>query len=469
MKKIKFILIQFAIYSILFIGCNKDNEIQSIVDPVTPAFGDFSPKTAFIGDTITISGKNLGTDSNMLIVKFGMIEAKIESVSETSAKVIVPDDIEEANTKIEIISKTTKVTLSKDFKLKAPVVEFISPTSGPAGQQVIITGKGFRKSDKMKQILFGDKIIDAVNPSHDKLTLYVPDGTPVGKYSIYVTVAGQKILAGEFNVIVPLVPVITSFSPESAFIGETITISGKDLGTNPDALSIKFGAVDARVISVSGTSAQVVVPDDIEEKSVKIRLLVPSGTEISIPNNLKIKAPIIESISPIIGFSGEQIKIVGKGFRKSYHFDQITFGNTIVKSNVTTPGNSELRFRIPKNLPTGKYPVFVTVLGKTITVPSTVEVIVPTITSFTPDSGNKYATVTIKGTHFVDVNNGTSPSVTLSDFKTDLNTRGVYVTSFNENEIKISLGGNVIAGTYKITVMIVGSSVSTTSTFTVKE
>src|SRR6186713_2652941 len=141
-------------FTLSFIACSKkDNNVNPDNDP--------SALTAFVGDTITIDGKNLGSDISRLTVKFGTVSANVISVSETSARIVVPDDIIESAVKIHLFAANNEFV--SNFKLKTPVIQSVSPNEGFIGQQITITGKGFSKS---KQISFGDKLVNATYQSN---------------------------------------------------------------------------------------------------------------------------------------------------------------------------------------------------------------------------------------------------------------------------------------------------------------
>ncbi|SEW25946.1 IPT/TIG domain-containing protein [Chitinophaga sp. YR573] len=456
-KRGSFVLV--LIYTLTFIGCSKKDN----VNPQTPD-NDPSTLTAFTGDTITIAGKNLGTDIRTLMVKFGAVQANIIGISDTSARIVVPDDIAEAAVKIHLFSANNEFV--SNFKLKAPVIRSVSPNAGSIGQQITITGNGFSKS---KQISFGDKLVNAIYQSNSSLTIKVPDSIPTGKYAISVTVAGLKASAAElFNVIPFTPPTFTGFSPQTAFIGDTITLQGEHLGNNAEALRVLFGSIDATVVSASETAVRVVVPDEIEAASVKIKFGSGDAQIIS-ANDFQLKAPVIDSIDVTSGFSGQFLNIYGKGFRKSYKTDQIVFGDKSVTANTTQPGNSEIFMTVPGNLVAGKYPVKVTVAGMTATAPDLFEVIVPTITSFTPHSGSWNTEMIITGTNLKNINGGVSASVSFVDFATGAGTYVAYIKSANANEIKLSIPNGLMEGrTYRVIVTVVSGQAQTTEPFTVE-
>jgi hypothetical protein len=463
MKK-RFPFILALIYTLSFVACSKkDNNTE----PSTP---DDNPSTltAFVGDTISIRGKNFGTDPDVLLVKFGTVLADILSISDTSAKIVVPDDIEESAVKIHLFSGTKEIIPAKDFKLKAPVIASLSANSGPIGQQIIITGKGFRNSGKFKQISFGDKPLTPIDQSHTRLSIKVPDSITTGKYTITVTVAGLKALES-FTVTLPVAPTFTGFSPQTAFIGDTITLEGEHLGNNAEALRVLFGNIDATVVSASETSAKVVIPDEIEVASGKIRLTI-GDIQLSSTNDFQLKAPVIDSIDVTSGFSGQFLNIYGKGFRKSYKTDQIVFGDKFVTANTSQPGNSEIFMTVPRNLAAGKYPVKVTVAGMTATAPDLFEVIVPGITSFTPHSGSSHQEMIITGTNLKNINGGVAASVIFEDFATGAGSYVAYIKSANANQISLIIPDGLMAGrTYRVIVSVVSGVAKTTEPFTAIE
>lgn len=442
MNKLNF-FVSVVISLVLLVACSSSDDPTPTSPPSsTPVFSGFSPGTAFIGEEITISGGNFGTDPNKLSVTFGGVAATVMSVSNTSAKVVVPDDIEQSSVKIKLVLGDYSKTTANDFMLKGPVIESISPASGLPGQTVTVKGKGFRKSNKFEQLSFAGKLINAASVtaiSNSELTLTIPSDATPGEYSISATIAGMAALAPEKFEVVGR-PSFSAFSPETAFIGEEITITGENLGSDPDKLAVFFGSVQAEVLSVSNTTAKVIVPNDIEEASPKVKVVLGDYSQES-TSNFKLKAPVIESISHTSGFSGQRITIKGKGFRNSYHFDQVKFGNTVIpKGSIIPPGNTELKFSVPDKMTAGKYSVSVTILGMTATSSEEFEVIIPTITSFTPDTGTEHTTVTIKGTNFIDINGGglNQTSVVFSDKATNgLQSTVGTITSVAPTEIKV--------------------------------
>lgn len=261
-------------------------------------------------------------------------------------------------------------------------------------------------------------------------------------------------------------PVFTDFAPATAFIGDTLTLTGANLGTNTNNILVQFGGgVYASVISATGTQVQVVVPDDLEAAKTKISMQV-GDTVLSVEKDFSLKAPVIETMTPTVGFARQFINITGKGFRKSYKFDMVSFGTKVIEKSAINPGHDTLLVPIPESMKAGKYPVTVTVAGMTVAAPGQFELRVPVIQSISATTTPVLSEVTIKGENFIDPN-GRATQVYFFDWNNNsMPTPQPVIKSISNNEIKIQVPV-VPAGDYKVAVRVVGSLVYYTSPLTV--
>jgi hypothetical protein len=261
-------------------------------------------------------------------------------------------------------------------------------------------------------------------------------------------------------------PVFTDFTPANAFIGDTLTITGTDLGTNTNNLTVQFGSgVYAEVISVTNTQVQVVVPDDIEDAKTKINMQI-GDTMLLVSKDFNLKAPVIESMTPAVGFARQYVNITGKGFRKSYKFDMVSFGTKVIEKSAIKPGHTVLSVPIPESLKAGKYPVTVTVAGMTATALTQFEVLAPVIQSLSTTTAAVGSELIITGENFIDPN-GSTTQVYFPDWNSNaLRSQQTVINAISNNEIKVQLP-NIPAGDYKVLVKVVGSLVYAASRLTV--
>ena len=260
-------------------------------------------------------------------------------------------------------------------------------------------------------------------------------------------------------------PVFTNFAPANAFIGDTITLTGAHFETNINNTTIQFGGVNATIINASPTQLQVVVPDDIEEAKTKIQLIA-GDTTLSVNKDFNLKAPVIESVSHTIGFARQLVEIKGKGFRKSYKYNMVSFGTYNVEKSAIDPGHNNLTVPVPDGLKPGKYPITVTVAGMTVTATDQFQKLEPVIQSLSATTAKAGSELIIKGENFIDPN-GSTTQVILSDWQSNAtSTYPPTILAISNNEIKIKLSV-IKAGDYRVRVKVVGSLIGYTTPLTI--
>jgi hypothetical protein len=187
-----------------------------------------------------------------------------------------------------------------------PITGF-SPTSGPVGETVIITGGGFKFGTCC--VTFG--AVDAAFEvdSETQITATVPEGATTGPIAV-TTPSGTVVSASAFTVTatVPAPPSITGFSPAEGPAGTSVIITGTNLG---GAISVAFGATLASFRIDSTTRITATVPAGATTGPITVT--TPGGTatstsayvvpKVNVVNGLVALAPLVvsRSESPVPG------------------------------------------------------------------------------------------------------------------------------------------------------------------------
>lgn len=157
-----------------------------------------SPFVSLVGFPVGTAGQTIGILGNGLTgtaeVKFGSGSATFTVVSDSYLTAVVPT----SGTTGTVVVTTPGGTLKSKQTFKVvPVIKSFSPTSGPVGTQVTITGSGFTGASKVS---FGGKnaTVFTVN-SGTQITATVPTGAVSGKIKV-TTVGGAATSSGTFNV-----------------------------------------------------------------------------------------------------------------------------------------------------------------------------------------------------------------------------------------------------------------------------
>src|SRR6266508_3652342 len=145
-----------------------------------PTINSFSPSSGPVGTSVTINGTNL---TGATWVKFNGVMATITSNTATQIVTEVPTGA----TTGPITAKTTSGTATSPTTFTVtptaapPTISSFSPTSGPAGTAVTITGTAFTGATAVR---FGGVRASFVVNSATQITATVPVGAVTGKISV---------------------------------------------------------------------------------------------------------------------------------------------------------------------------------------------------------------------------------------------------------------------------------------------
>ncbi|SMC90037.1 IPT/TIG domain-containing protein [Pedobacter nyackensis] len=281
-----------------------------------------------------------------------------------------------------------------------PVIETVTPLSGPAGTEMTITGLNFSTFTDENKVTVNGKQLVVLTATSFKLTLSIPGGTGDGK--VILNVNDQIVQGPDFK---DQGLGIAGLSPDNGLAGTEVTITGTGFNTNASANTVTFNGVTAQVISATATSLVVIAPTALTTGPVKVvnggqnaispvnfnRAGVmtlaggPGKTDLSIRDRgasiavdshgnvfvMELTNHVIKKITPqgvvsvFAGTSGQTGNQNGTGTSASFNFSYIS-GMVIDKQDVlyiTDGGNSSVRKITPAGV-VSTYAVNLTVPGK---------------------------------------------------------------------------------------------------------
>jgi IPT/TIG domain len=151
-------------------------------------------------------------------------------------------------------------------------------------------------------------------------------------------------------------PSISSFAPNSASIGGSVTVNGSNFGTSVADNTVKVNGIQAIVSSASSAQLVFVVP--VGASTGKISVATSNGTATSATDLLVVQsgaAPTITSFNPAAAAVGAAVTIVGTNFDP-------TAANNAVKINgttaaVTSSSATQIIITVPVGANSGKITV----------------------------------------------------------------------------------------------------------------
>lgn len=220
-----------------------------------PAVSSFTPTSGPVGTNVTISGSHL---SGATAVAFNGSSAAFTVNSDSQVTATVPAGA--STGPIAITTPVGTATSSTSFTIIAapapPTISSFTPTSGPTGTNVTITGTSFTGATA---VAFNGVAASYTVNSDSQITATVPSGATTGAISV-TTAGGTATSSTTFTVTTATgAPTISSFSPGSGRAGTIVTILGS-------------GFTGATAVAFNGASAGFTVNSDGQ-----ITATVPGG------------------------------------------------------------------------------------------------------------------------------------------------------------------------------------------------
>ena len=424
----------------------------------------FTPTSGMAGDSVTISGAGfLGATS--VTIGGQACAFTVTSDGEIAAVVGTTTGI------IEVVSPVG-ASHSHDTFTVVPtpppiVVTSFAPTSGYAGDTIVITGSGFTGATAVK--INGAAVDSSVVNSDTEIEAVVSDSNTTGKISVKGP-GGMDTSSGIFTVMHSGGPTITSFDPISGEPGTVIRITGSQFtfvtnvalnGSDVDSYDIITDNLITAVVSDTNTTG-------------KILITAPSGATLSADNFTVAPRtslpPTITSITPLTGASGTRVVVIGSGFYSiivpAYSYVKLNGLEMDFYNVFSIDSDSQLSFTISHLNTSGTLEI--TNPYGTVTSEDSFTVIPspPVITSFSPTSGPSGTEVRIQGTGFygatsVLLNGGAIDNLVINgDTEIVLNTKS---TNTSGNFTVTTPNGTATSSTFTVTAPV---SVPTITSFT---
>lgn len=155
-------------------------------------------------------------------------------------------------------------------------------------------------------------------------------------------------------------PDISAINPSSAWVGDTVTITGTNFfATVTGNNGVSFNGTVAKVITVTATSITTTVPDGSTSGDVKLR--VNNQNSDGFEFTVRAPAPTITSLTPDAGYEGTTVTITGTNFSSTPADNTVSFNGTT--ATVTESSATSITTTVPDGATTGD--VTVTVSAET--------------------------------------------------------------------------------------------------------
>jgi IPT/TIG domain len=253
-----------------------------------PTITSFAPTSGPVGTSVTISGTNF---TGATAVTFNAVSATSFTVtSDTAIQATVPTGA--TTGPLRVTTPAGTATSTNVFTVVSPpTISGFTPTSGPVGTSVTISGTNFTGATAVT--FNGVSATSFTVTSDTAIQATVPTGATTGPLRV-TTPAGTATSTNVFTVVSP--PTISGFTPASGPVGTSVTISGTNF---TGATAVTFNGVSATSFTVtSDTAIQATVPTGAT--TGPLRVTTPVGTATS-ANNFTVTAILTVTKTGLLG------------------------------------------------------------------------------------------------------------------------------------------------------------------------
>jgi hypothetical protein len=362
-----------------------------------PTITGFSPTSGPVGTTVTITGANLALPGLPppavgWLPQNGIFCGGIASVNpDGSLTATLPSCARSGE-----ISVTTAGGLaisSQGFTIiyPAPTITGFSPTSGPTGAVLTITGANLQPlpyPENGAGVLFtgcgGDPTyaVNTVPTDNGAQMVTVPSCAVTGPLTIF-TAGGSATSAQIFTSTTNPPPTLTGFTPSSGPAGTLITLTGTNLVTPGGSAQVLFtgcagapavsatqpdGTITATVSACAQTGPLTVFTTGGSTTSTQVFTVtgsspIPTPTSAPSPTSTPLPAPTITGFTPISGPVGTLVNLTGTdlalpGSTTSVLFTGCGSGPTATFVLATPQPDGTLTVTVPTCAQTGPLTVF---------------------------------------------------------------------------------------------------------------
>ncbi len=278
----------------------------------------------------------------------------------------------------------------------APIVDGVSPSSGPAGlsTRVTITGLYLLGTTSVK---FGTVAGTIVSDTATQIVVTSPAGS-LGKVNITVTTAkgtSATSAADDFT----FVPVVHSNATSVAATATSLTITGTSFSTTASNDKVTFsGGATGTVTTATATTLTVTSLKGLLAGKLTASVAVSgvsSGTAVEVAN----VTPVVTSNTATLAANAPSLTIKGVGFSSTAGNDTVKFNNGAT-GKVTSATSTALTVTSLTGLVSGSLTVIVTSNGASNATAVQVATVTPVVTKSTANLGVNATTLVIHGYGF---------------------------------------------------------------------
>ncbi len=279
---------------------------------VTPAFGTD-------GDIVGVLGTGLGSTPGK--VKIGDKFAQIldwNSKGDGFIQIRVPGEVETGRVKVIIGSEESHEIQAVNFTGK-PFAVKASPPSGKAGSKITITGRNFNPVPGFNSVTLNGLVCQVVAAGHTakQMNVILPPNCTSGTFTVRIA-SNEYQLDGFSTAYITILAELVHLSPKRSIPGITLTLYGKNFGTDKSRVKVWLGEKKA----LQGT-------DILSFSNTRISFSAPDSSVLQPGESIPIRVAINDFKTDAITYTSYDTSLATLKEYGIYNFADVSSGNVL--------------------------------------------------------------------------------------------------------------------------------------------
>lgn len=243
-------------------------------------------------------------------------------------------------------------------------------------------------------------------------------------------------------------PEITSISPVSGNLGDTLVVFGKYFSTRNSV--IKFNSITADIIKSYQDSIFVIIPPTLAIKTSAVSI-TNLNQKIIAKDSFTLISPIVSNFEPKTGTYGDEVTITGKNFLKKPSSVVVLFNYTVATFQIID--DQTIKAIVPDKLDKTNCSIRVIMNNQMAESVEKYSLLPVEISDFSPKTALTGGTITITGRYFSPIISknkvyiggvlAKSVSVTKNTLTVTLSLQDSAVYESRNSTVKVDVGGNL--------------------------
>lgn len=252
-----------------------------------------------------------------------------------------------------------------------------------------------------------------------------------------------------------LTPEITKLLPNTAHLGDTIQIIGKNFSALPERMVIQFKSLVATIVDASSDTITCIVPSNLSPGSHPVKVKV--GNKSSATILFTILHPEIINVTPTTATFLDLVVIQGNNFHKKASNNKVMFGSA--QAEIVQASAVSLTVKVPVQLTMSPVTISVQVDSQKVEAEIDFTLLPMSVSTLEPMTERMGNMVTITGSNF-------NPSTIYNEVLFGLN-KAVVVES-SSTQLKVVVPNGIYADDHVTVQVKVGGTLEEISPFIIK-